>query len=107
VDEDDWLHGYGVAVDAEVRKASKRTSAMTKETGRLVICGLAAALILYTISSLFGRHYYRENFGVCMTYGLLKTPICRSWTLQAVFQALAICVAAVVGWVYNERRSIK
>jgi hypothetical protein len=80
---------------------------MTKETARLVIIGVAAALILYTVSSLFGRHYYRENFGECMSYGLLRTPICQSWTLQAVFQSLAICVAAVVAWVYNERRGIK
>jgi hypothetical protein len=70
----------------------------------VVLVGLGA--ILYVLSSTVGRHYYHITYGMCLNNGLFFGAYCKTWTLQAVFEILAIGAIGISAWVYNERRSI-
>jgi uncharacterized membrane protein YecN with MAPEG domain len=80
---------------------------MKRETGRLLVVLAVIALIFWSVSALYGRHYYRVTYAWCTrpnSYEAVRAQ-CSTWHEQTLFQILAIAVAGVAGWMYNERRA--
>jgi hypothetical protein len=75
---------------------------MTKETARVVVAMVTIGLFLCVLSGLIGSHV---TYSVYLRDGLFYGPRCQEWTLQALFEILAILAVAVGVWVYNEHRS--
>lgn len=77
---------------------------MSKSVARLVIAIVSAGLVLHVVASTVGSHYYRMTYGVCLADGFFAGQRCTSWTLQGLFEILAIVALGIAAWVWNERR---
>jgi len=77
---------------------------MNRGTARIVLALVGLGLIFYVIASTVGRHYYRVTYGYCLREGLFSGAYCTTWTLQAIFEILAIIAICIGIWIYNERR---
>jgi hypothetical protein len=71
---------------------------------RGLIRAVGAGLILLIVALTLGRDNGNQAFGPCLSGELFADPICRAWTLQAIFEILAVIAFGIGALVYNQRR---
>jgi len=77
---------------------------MDRQTARIVIVVVTLGVVFYVLSSMMGSHYYRATYGICLARGPFFGSDCKQWTLQAIFEILAVIAIAVGFWIYNDKR---